>query len=256
MLFKPVVFKDDSARGCMGKSTSVDVQIANQVYRQQIFLDAITLSFKKFSKMLLLLYTSFTWHACLSPPRLPVPPTWTPKFCAMLFLLFFNSMFCFAAKNTKFLAEQEHPWKMFLSSHASFCTLDSCWHMYLVQNTCQSDAMDPFPLRKLKECFRICHLRHIMPLYYFSSWQRHPLYSIQISHGSQPRNKHHNFQHFWYGGEHDPTSTLLRALNTWVCQLPALKVQACLQAPQVSLLAAEDFFGIGYLCRVLTKITI
>ena len=226
-----------------GKSTSVDVQIANQVYRQQIFLVAITVSFKKFSKMLLLLYTSFTWHAFLSPPWLP--PQWTPRVCAMIFLLFFNSMFYFAAKNTKFLAEQEHLWKTFLSSHASFCTLDSCWHVYLVS-----------PKYLPIWCFRICHLsprRHVVALYNFSSWQRRPLHSIQISHGSQPHNKHHNFQHFWYGREHDLIATLLTALNAWVYQLPAVKVQACLQAPQVSLLAAEDSFGVSYLCRVLKQ---
>lgn len=59
---------------------------------------------------------------------------------------------------------------MFLSSYASFCILDSCWHVYIVQNTCQSHARDPFPWRKLKEYLRICHLsprRHVMHLYNF-----------------------------------------------------------------------------------------
>ena len=87
-------------------------------------------SLRKFSNMLLLLYTSFTWHVFLSPSPLPLQQT--PRFCAMIFLLFFNSVFYFVVENTKFLAEQEHPWKTFLSSHSS-CTLDSCWHVYLVK---------------------------------------------------------------------------------------------------------------------------
>lgn len=84
----------------------------------------------------------------------------------IIFLLFFNSVFYFAAKNTKFLAEQEHSWK---TSHAFFCTLRYLFACVPSQFKILADlmALDPFPLRKLEEGFRICHLsarRYVIPL--------------------------------------------------------------------------------------------
>lgn len=67
---------------------------------------------------------------------------------------------------------------------------------------------------------------------------KHPLGRIQVSKGSQPHSRHHSIQPFWNGGDQDPSASAHSS------EFPVQQFQACSQAPQVSLLAAEDSFGI------------